>query len=194
MTAPIFVAFLALLVGLTERSSASPSLVEIYDNQAQERIRVSGICREQYLQAQYHQHNDELTGGPYRGESTEDSPIYRFMVSAKGVQAISPYVIAQTNGKFKCKRGEYELPKILGKDYAYINDRQVIWRLDLKELMDLCPGRRSCPTYTVRERLEIEPCLLEGVEVSCLSVYRQVGSSLVKRKVLGIEYPRRVAR
>ena len=159
MIAPIFVGFLALLVGLPERSSASPSLVEIYKSQEQERIRVSGICRGQYQQAQYHQYNDELTGGPYREESTEDSPIYRFMVSDKGVQAISPYAIAQANGKFKCKRGEHELTKALGKTYASSHT-------------GICNTRtKTCTTYVVKTRLEIEPCLDEGVEKLCLFAY-----------------------
>ena len=100
------------------------------------------------------------------------------MVSAKGVQAISPYVIAQDSGKFKCKRGEYESPKALGNTYASSH-------------IGLCPRvygasgwTRQCTTYVVKTRLVLEPCFLKDVELFCLSAYSQGrwGSSLVERE------------
>lgn len=174
MITPVFATLLALLVGLSERVRASPSLTDKYDNQQTELERVKSICFKQYQQAKFHPAIDPNSEFP--NEST-----YRWIVTAKGVQAISPDVVEQNGGRYKCERGEYELPRALGKDFVssvpviclrnpYSNDRKI-----------------PCGPKFQKERFEIEQC---GVVIlkSCLSVYKQWNKKHVTRTVLGVEY------
>lgn len=176
MITPVFAALLALLVGLSEGVRASPSLTDKYDNQQTEIERVKRICFKQYQQAKFHPAIDPNSEFPNESK-------YRWIVSAKGVQAISPDVVDQNGGRYKCERGEYELPRALGKDYVssvaglcgylnpYSNNRKI----------------RCSPPIIRKERFEIEQC---GVVIlkSCLSVYKQWDNDHVTRTVLGVEY------
>lgn len=105
---PLIVALLLFEGGL----QAQP-LVETYRRQEELRLRVADICSSQFEKAQYH---------PVEG-SVED---VRYMISAKGVQAIKAVVIpARPGGSYKCDRGSYEQPMLLGRTYTSRNLRVI---------------------------------------------------------------------
>lgn len=176
MITPVFAALLALLVGLSERVRASPSLTDKYDNQQTELERVKSICFKQYQQAKFHPAIDPNSQFP--NEST-----YRWIVTAKGVQAISSDVVEQNGGRYKCERGEYELPRALGKDYVSSMAGLCVYRNPYSNDRRITCG----PPISKKERFEIEQC---GVVIlkSCLSVYKQWNNKHVTRTVLGVEY------
>lgn len=98
---PLIVALLLFESGL----QAQP-LVETYKRQEELRLRVAEICDAQFEKAQYH---------PVKGQDED----LRWMISAKGVQAIKAVVIpARSGGSYKCARGSYEQPMLLGRTYT----------------------------------------------------------------------------
>ena len=105
---PLIVALLLSECGL----QAQP-LVETYKRQEELRHRVADICYSQFENSQYHP----------AGGSAED---VRYMISAKGVQAIKAFVIpARSGGSYKCDRGSYEQPMLLGRTYTSRNLRVI---------------------------------------------------------------------
>jgi len=86
------------------------SLKAGFQAQQDDRVRVQAICEAQYRNAQFHPLDDYKT--------------YRYMVSKRGVQAISPEVIQQSSGTFKCDRGEFEAPLALNEQYSV---RELTW-------------------------------------------------------------------
>jgi hypothetical protein len=153
---PLVVALLLFEGGL----QAQP-LAETYKRQEELRLRVAEICDAQYEKAQYH---------PVEGQ--ED---LRYMISAKGVQAIKAVVIpASSGGSYKCDRGRYEQPMLLGRTYTSRN------------CSFLDPSRCA---GVKRERLELEPCVVRvigdlKITTSCLTSYTQFDGGLVDKQTL----------
>ena len=128
---PLLVALLLFEGGL----QAQP-LVETYKRQEELRLRVADICYSQFEKAQYH---------PVKGQDED----LRWMISAKGVQAIMAVVIpARSGGSYKCARGSYEHPMLLGRTYTSRN------------CSFLDPSRCA---GVKRERLELEPCVVRVI-------------------------------
>jgi hypothetical protein len=183
---PLIVALLLFEGGL----QAQP-LKETYKRQEELRLRVAEICNAQYEKAQYR---------PVEGQEED----LRYMISAKGVQAIKAVVIhARPGGPYKCDRGRYEQPMLLGRTYT------TSLALRPSKFMARCPylwndffPPAECASGVVKERLELEPCAildtLEGVmarsrgesymhptiETSCLISYIQFNDGFVEKRTL----------
>ena len=160
---PLIVALLLFESGL----QAQP-LVETYKRQEELRLRVAEICDAQFEKAQYH---------PVKGQDAD----LRWMISAKGVQAIKAVVIpARSGGSYKCDRGSlwfngasYERPMLLGRTYT----------------TSFLPFPRSSRRIVRRERLELEPCVVRvigglTITTSCLTSYTQFDGGLVDKQTL----------
>ena len=169
---PLLVALLLFEGGL----QAQP-LVETYKRQEELRLRVAEICDAQYERAQY---------SPVEGQEED----LRYMISAKGVQAIKAVVIhARPGGSYKCDRGSYEQPMLLGRTYqsrTFLSDERIVrCPLPLRGGI-LSPS--ECSSVR-KERLELEPCSVriigdQRITTSCLISYIQFNDGLVEKRTL----------
>ena len=172
---PLIVALLLFEGGL----QAQP-LVETYKRQEELRLHVAGICYSQFETAQYH---------PAEGLAED----VRYMISAKGVQAIKAVVIpAVPDGSYKCARGRYEKPMLLGRTYR--SQLQPLVALSERERERCLWGVRGGAIHPAecasvrKERLELEPCVVligdRRLTTSCLISYTQFDNGLVERQTL----------
>ena len=170
---PLLVALLLFEGGL----QAQP-LVETYRRQEDLRLRIAEICDAQFEKAQYH---------PVKGQDED----LRWMISAKGVQAIMAVVIpARSGGSYKCARGSYEHPMLLGRTYTYRNE--VITSKQAAACRRLIPTGAVAPSECAivkKERLELEPCVVRligdlKITTSCLTSYTQFDGGLVDKRTL----------
>ena len=181
MSIPSFLRLVVVALTLYEGGVHAQPLVETYKRQEENRIRVEKICQSQFEKAQYQ---------PVEGQEED----LRYMISAKGVQAIKAAVVpSKSGGSYMCDRGSYEQPMLLGRTYR---SRAGYEHLPLEVLVQ-CPKflSRSRTHFSecaalYKERLELEPCdiVLAGkvtIETSCLTRYTQYGDSHVKKSTLG---------
>jgi hypothetical protein len=189
---PSFFRSLIVALLLFEGGLQAQPLVETYKRQEELRLRVAEICDAQFEKAQYH---------PVEGQDED----LRWMISAKGVQAIKAVVIPRSGGSYKCGRERYEQPMLLGRTYttslAFLSsDFRARCAYLLRSGMWVPP---ACTVSGVRkERLELEPCSILGtvegvrarsrgesymhltIETSCLISYTQLNDGLVNRSIL----------
>ena len=191
---PLIVALLLFEGGL----QAQP-LVEMYKSQEDLRRSIAKICQSQFEKALYL---------PVGGQAKD----LRYMISAKGVQAIKSVVVpARSGGSYKCDRGGYEHPMLLRRTYSLPHKEPSSGRVPLRRFpsdpcLKLIASGVVHPSdcEVVRKvRFELEPCtitqeedpldaLLAGqkgqpvmritLETSCLVEYEQFDDGLVKRR------------
>jgi hypothetical protein len=123
------------------------------------------------------------------------------MVTSRGVQGISPSVIQQSSGKWKCERGSIESPMVLGKEYSKTRP--------LYTQTSSPPGCRPLvilPPYPGRSLVPFDPFArpcskrLTGYETSrrmikdedcrnslrCLVIYRNTNGGKTSRDIIGV--------
>lgn len=162
---------------LFEGGLQAQPLVETYRRQEDLRLRIAEICQSQFEKAQYH---------PVEGQNED----LRWMISAKGVQAITASVIpAGSGGSYKCDRGGYEQPMLLGRTYRRQTQPHVLsskWtalcRLGVSRGV-VAPS--ECASVR-KERLELEACSIGYKPTTCLVSYIQFDSDLVTRRFLAV--------
>ena len=168
-SSPLIVALLLFEGGL----QAQP-LAETYKRQEELRLRVAEICDAQYEKAQYH---------PVEGQ--ED---LRYMISAKGVQAIKAVVIpASSGGSYKCDRGRYEQPMLLGRTYRSQTQPHVVsskWTARCLSGVRIGAIHPSECASVRKERLELEACSIGYKPATCLVSYTQFDDGIVTRRFL----------
>lgn len=175
---PLIVALLLFDGGLL----AQP-LVETYRRQEELRLRVADICYSQFEKALYL---------PFEGEEQD----LRYMISAKGVQAIKMTVIpAGSGGSYKCDRGRYEQPMLLGRTYRSQTQPHVFsskWTARCRSGVRIGAVHPSeCASVRI-ERLELENCSVDNKTTSCLVSYTQFDYDLVTRQILAVRSPLRL--
>ena len=140
-------------------------LVETYKRQEELRISIAKVCQSQLEKAQYR---------PVEGQEED----LRYMISAKGVQAIKAVVVpARSGGSYKCERGSYEQPMLLGRTYKSSVMRPCQCRKPLLFPSALC-NEVVADGFLIpsecgvagKERLELEPCVVSVVTLAKDSV------------------------
>ena len=169
---PLIVALLLFEGGL----QAQP-LVETYERQEELRLRVGDICYSQFEKALYL---------PIAGQEQD----LRYMISAKGVQAIRMIAIpAGSSGPYKCDRGSYEQPMLLGRTYRSRTQPSIFsskWTALCRNLLRSGIVAASECASVRKERLELEACSIGHKITTCLVSYTQLDDGLVDRQFLAV--------
>lgn len=176
-----------------------------FKNQQTDREKTLEMCKKQYAGAAYlysREKSDKgaLAPSPVFGDGV-DTDGFRFMVTSRGVQGISPSVVQQSSGKWKCERGSIESPMALGKEYSKTRP--------LYTQTSSPPGCRPfviLPPYPGRPLVPFDPFArpcskrLTGYETSrrmvkdeecrnglrCLVLYRNTNGGKTSRDVIGV--------
>ena len=144
------------------------SLKAAFQGQQDDRLRVQAICEAQYKNAQFY--------------PLEDSKKYRYMVSDRGIQAISPQVVQQSSGVYMCDRGGIEAPMRVGSEYKSDFPICLIHECLLSPLPMPVKGASG---YRVTRVLEIDQCLSSALfGEKCLFLYESINGGAVTRHVL----------
>ena len=173
-SSPLIVALL-----LSEGGLQAQPLAETYKRQEELRLRVADICYSQFEKALYL---------PVEGQLERKE--MRFMISAKGVQAITASVIpAGSGGSYKCDRGGYEQPMLLGRTYRRQTQPHVLsskWTARCRLGVSRGVVAPSECASVRKERLELEACSIGYKPTTCLVSYIQFDSDLVTRRFLAV--------
>ena len=107
MSITSFFRLLIIALLLSQGGLQAQPLAETYKRQEDLRLSVAKICQSQFKSAQYL---------PVDGRKED----LRYMISEKGVQGIKADVVPnRSGGSYKCDRGDYELPMLLGRTYSF---------------------------------------------------------------------------
>lgn len=196
---------LAWIVSFCPAQAQIEPLDQKFKNQQSDRGKTLEICRKQYAGAAYLYSREKSDKGPLApsplfGDEI-DTDGFRFMVTSRGVQGISPSVVQQPSGKWKCERGSIESPMVLGKEYSKTRP--------LYTQTSSPPGCRPLvilPPYPGRSLVSFDPFArpcskrLAGYETSrrmikdeecrnglrCLVLYRNTNGGKASRDVIGV--------
>jgi hypothetical protein len=171
---------------LENNTAASQPILNRYNLQQDQRIRVQKICEEQYQRAAYVSTESYYVNG-WGGEI---GGRYRLMLTDKGVQAISPVVSQKRDGSFQCHRGDYwpfrffETPRLIGKEYERRALRGFGGMLTLEEAIKM---RRLDLIETRRSLVKFGECPQEeSIQGRCLFLIEGTHTGPVDRELVGL--------
>lgn len=169
-----------------------PLLDEKFKGQEEDKEKTLAICKKQYESAAYlfvRPKKSGLNAIAVAAGLEDDFDGFRFIATPKGVQAVSPLVIQQPSGKWKCERGSIDTPMLPGKEYV---KNLPLLRLDcLRDPMSPLPYRRwghSCASGSAVYRSQKRMIKKENcrANLDCLVFYGQDEGGKTSRSVIGV--------
>jgi hypothetical protein len=164
-----------------------------FESQVEDKEKTLAICKKQYESAAYlfvrpkkEGFEGSLNAIGVASGLEDDFDGFRFIATPKGVQAISPSVVQQPSGKWKCERGSIDAPMLLGKEYI---KNLPLLRLDCPPIpLSYRRWGHSCAsgpvTYRSQKRMiKEERC---RTSLDCLVFYGQDGGGKASRTVTGV--------
>ena len=179
---------LAWIVSFCPAQAQIEPLDQKFKNQQSDREKTLEICKKQYAGAAYlysREKSDKGVLAPSPVFSHEiDTDGFRFMVTSRGVQGISPSVVQQSSGKWKCERGSIESPMVLGKEYSKTRPlyMQTSSPPGCRPFVRPC-SKKLIGYETSRRMVKDEEC---GNGLRCLVLYRNIDSGKTSRHIIGV--------
>lgn len=164
-----------------------------FESQVEDKEKTLAICKKQYESAAYlfvrpkkEGFEGALNAFGVAAGLEDDFDGFRFIATPKGVQAVSPSVVQQPSGKWKCARGSIDAPMLLGKEYI---KKLPLLRLDCPPIpLSYRRWGHSCAsgpvTYRSQKRMIKEERCRTGLD--CLVFYGQDEGGKASRTVIGV--------